>query len=205
MMSVTSSGGPEVFQALLGDDQLLNIPVHQLLLSGRQLSLLVSQPGITGIRVELTGQDLGTDVLQSLLLSLEVGLTAVEAGLMGAQGLELSPKGDVVQLIPLLQQPLQLFCLLLPLVDLACTRSKLLLLLGDGAGPSLGRCVQLPRIGKGPPGVGVTLGDDLHLQVETMLLGPHRHPLGHRHSLEHACPQLEAAALVIKVLTFTAH
>jgi hypothetical protein len=103
MLSVTSSGGPEVFQALLGNDQLLHLSVHQLPLSGRQLSLLVSQPGITGIRIELTGQDLGTNVLQSLLLSLEVGLTAVEAGLMGAQGLELSPKGDVVQLIPLLQ------------------------------------------------------------------------------------------------------
>jgi hypothetical protein len=52
------------------------------------------------------GQDLGTDVLQSLLLSLEVGLTAVEAGLVGAQGLEISSEGDVVQLLPLLQQPL---------------------------------------------------------------------------------------------------
>jgi hypothetical protein len=175
-LSVASSGGPEVFQALLGDDQLLHLPLHQLPLSGRQLSLLVSQPGISGIRVELTGQDLGTDVLQSLLLSLKVGLTTVEVGLTGAQGLRLSPEGDVVQLLPLLQQPLQLFCLQLPLVDLVCTRNKLLLLLGDGVGPSLGRCIQLPRIGKGPPGVDVTLGDGLHLQVETMLSGP-RHPL----------------------------
>jgi hypothetical protein len=167
------------------------------------LSLLFSQPGIPGIRVELTGQDLGTDVLQSLLLSLEVDLTAVEAGLTGAQDLELSPDGDVVQLLPLLQQPLQLFHLLLPLVDLACMRSKLLLLLGDSAGPSLDRCVQLPCIGKGPPGVSVTLGDGLHLQVKTMLPGPHRRPLGHRRPLEHACPQLEAAALISKVLTFT--
>jgi hypothetical protein len=173
-------------------------------LSGRQLSLLVSQPGISGIRVELTGQDLGTNVLQSLLLSLKVGLTTVEAGLTGAQGLRLSPAGDVVQLLPLLQQPLQLFCLQLPLVDLVCMRNKLLLLLGDGVGPSLGRCIQLPRIGKGPPGVGVTLGDGLHLQVETMLSGPCRRPLGHRHQLEHACPQLEVAALVSKVLTFAA-
>jgi hypothetical protein len=77
--------------------------------------------------------------------------------------------------------------------------NKVILLLGDGTGPSLGRCVQLPRIGKGPPGVGVTR---LHLQVETMLLGPCRHPLGHRHPLEHACPQLEAATLVRKVLPF---
>jgi hypothetical protein len=76
---------------------------------GHQLSLLLSQPGIPGIRVELTGQDLGTNVLQSLLFSLEVGLTTVEAGLTGAQGLELSPEGDVVQPLPLLQQPLQLF------------------------------------------------------------------------------------------------
>jgi hypothetical protein len=84
-----------------------------------------------------------------------------------------------------------------------CTRSKLLLLLGDGVGPSLGRCVQLPRIGKGPPGIGITLGDGLHLQVKTMLPGPHRRPLKHHRLLEHACPQLEAAALVNKVLTFT--
>jgi hypothetical protein len=193
-----------VFQALLGNDQLLHQPLHQLPLPGCQLSLLVSQPGISGIRVELTGQDLGTNVLQSLLLSLEVSLTAVEASLVGAQGLELSLEGDVVQLLPLLQQPLQLFHLLLLLVDPACTRSKLLLLLGDGAGPSLTRCVQLPSIGKGPPGVGVMLGDGLHLQVETMLSGPRRRPLGHRRLLEHTCPQLEAATLVSKVLTFTA-
>jgi hypothetical protein len=100
-MSVASTGGPEVLQALRGDDQLLYLP-----LPGRQLSLLISQPGISGIRVELTGQDLGTDVLQSLLLSLKVSLTAVEASLVGAQGLELSLEGDVVQLLPLLQQPL---------------------------------------------------------------------------------------------------
>jgi hypothetical protein len=162
-LSVASSAGPEVFQTILGDDQLLHLSLHQLPLPGHRLSLLVSQPGIPGIHVELTGQDLGTDVLQSLLFSLEVGLTTVEAGLMGAQGLELSPEGDVIQLLPLLQQPLQLFHLLLPLVDLACTRNKLLLLLGDGAGPNLVQCVELPRIGKGPPGVGVTLGDGLHM------------------------------------------
>jgi hypothetical protein len=62
-MSVASSGGSEVFQALLGDDQLLHLPLHQPPLLSRQLSLLVSQPGILGIRIELTGQDLGTDVL----------------------------------------------------------------------------------------------------------------------------------------------
>jgi hypothetical protein len=95
-----------VFQALLGDDQLLHLPLHQLPLPGRQLSLLVSQPGIPDIRVELAGQDLGTDVLQSLLLSLEVGLMAVEASLAGAQGLKISSEGDVIQLRPLLQQPL---------------------------------------------------------------------------------------------------
>jgi hypothetical protein len=177
MLSVPSSGGSEVFQALLVNDQLLHLPLHQLPLPGHQLSLLVSQSGIPGIHVELTGQDLGTDVLQSLLLSLEVGLTVVEARLAGAQGLELSSEGVVIQLLPLLQQPLQLFHLLLPLVDLVCTCNKLLLLLGDDAGPSLGRCVQLPRIGKVPPGVGVTLGDGLHLQVETMLPGPHCCPL----------------------------
>jgi hypothetical protein len=63
---------------------------------------MVSQPGIPSIHVELTGQDLGTDVLQILLLSLEVGLMAVEAGLAGAQGLVLSLEGEVVQLLPLL-------------------------------------------------------------------------------------------------------
>jgi hypothetical protein len=101
-LSITSSGGLEVFQALLGDDQLLHLPLHQLLLPGRQLSLLVSQPGIPSIRIELMGQDMVTDVLQSLLLLLEVGITVVEVGLMGAQGLELSLEGDVVQLLPLL-------------------------------------------------------------------------------------------------------
>jgi hypothetical protein len=63
MLSVTSSGGLEVFQALLGDDQLLHLPLHQLLLPGHQLNLLVPQPGILGIRIELTGQDLRTSVL----------------------------------------------------------------------------------------------------------------------------------------------
>jgi hypothetical protein len=82
--------------------------------------------------------------------------------------------------------------------------SKVLLLLGDGAGLSLSRCIQLPRIIKGPPGVDVTLGDGLHLQVETMLPGPHRLPLRHLHPLEHAFPQLEVVVLVSKVLTFTA-
>jgi hypothetical protein len=46
------------------------------------------------------------------------------------------------------------------------------------------------------------LGDGLHLQVETMLPGPRRRPLGHRRSLEHASPQLEALTLISKVLTF---
>jgi hypothetical protein len=103
-----------------------------LQLPGRQSGLLVPQPSISGIHIELTG------VLQSFLLLIEVNLTAVEAGLADAQGLELTPEGDVVQLLPLLQQPLQLFHLPYPLVDLVCAHSKVLLLLGDGAGPSLG-------------------------------------------------------------------
>jgi hypothetical protein len=90
----------------LGDDQLLHLPLCQLPLPGRQSGLLVPQPGILGIRVELTGQDLGTGILQSFLLLLKVGLMLVEEGLVGAQGLELAPEGDVVQLLPLLQQPL---------------------------------------------------------------------------------------------------
>jgi hypothetical protein len=36
-----------------------------------------------------------------------------------------------------------------------------------------------------------------------MLSGPRHRPLGHRHSLEHAFPQLEAPTLISKVLTFT--
>jgi hypothetical protein len=47
------------------------------------------------------------------------------------------PTGLHQQVLPLLQQPIQLFHLPLPLVDLACAQSKVLLLLGDGAGPSL--------------------------------------------------------------------
>jgi hypothetical protein len=113
---------------------------------------------------------------------------AVKAGLTGAQGLELTPEGDVVQLLLLLEQPLQLFHLPLPLVNLVFTYSKVLLLLGGGAGPSLGRCIQLLCIRKGSPGVGVMLGDVLHLQVETMLSGLHRRPLKHCHPHEHACP-----------------
>jgi hypothetical protein len=79
-------------------------------------------------------------------------------------------EGDVIQLLPLLQlplsllkQPLQLYHLPRPLVDLACVHNKVLLLLDDGTGPGLGRCVELLRIGKGPLGVGITLGDGLHL------------------------------------------
>jgi hypothetical protein len=41
----------------------MHLPLHQLPLLGRQLSLLVPQPSIPGIRVELTGQDLGMGVL----------------------------------------------------------------------------------------------------------------------------------------------
>jgi hypothetical protein len=60
-------------------------------------------------------------------------------------------------------------------------------LLDDGAGLSLGRCIQLLHVGKGPLGVSVVLGDGLHLQVEAML----------------SC-QLEASVLISKVLTFMA-
>jgi hypothetical protein len=142
-------------------------------------------------------------VLQSFLLLLEVGLTMVKVGLVGAQGLELAPEGDVVQLLPLLQQPLQLFHLPHLLVDLAYAHSKVLLPLDDGAGRGHGRCVQLLRIGKGPLGVSVALADGLHLQVETMLPAPRYRPLRHPRPLEHACPQLEALVLISKVLTFT--
>jgi hypothetical protein len=84
------------------------------------------------------------------------------------------------------------------------THSEVLLLLDDGAGPGLGRCVQLLRVDKGPLGVGITVGDGLHLQVEAMLSCPRHHPLQDRHPVEHAGPQLEASALISKVLTFAA-
>jgi hypothetical protein len=84
--------------------------------------------------------------------------------------LKAGPAGDVVQLFPLqqlslllLQLPLQLFHLSRPLVDLACTHGEVLPLLDDGAGPSLHRCVQLLRVGKGPLGVSIVLSDGLHL------------------------------------------
>jgi hypothetical protein len=64
------------------------------------------------------GQDLGTGVLQSFLLPLEVSLMMIEAGLTGAQDLELTAKGDVIQLFPLLQLPLPLLQLPLSLLQL---------------------------------------------------------------------------------------
>jgi hypothetical protein len=83
-LSVASSGGPEAFQTLLGDDQLLHLPLRQLPLPGRQSGLLVPQPGISSIHVELAGQDPGTGILQSFQIPLEVGLMTVEASLVGA-------------------------------------------------------------------------------------------------------------------------
>jgi hypothetical protein len=53
MLSIGSSGGPEVFQALLGYDQLLHLPLCQLPLLGHQSGLLIPQSGISGIHVEL--------------------------------------------------------------------------------------------------------------------------------------------------------
>jgi hypothetical protein len=101
-LSVTSSRGLEVLQSFLGDDQLLHLALRQLPLLGRQFGLLVPQPSLPTIHVELVGQDLGTSVLLSFLLLLEVSLTMVEADLVGAQDLELAAEGDVVQLLPLL-------------------------------------------------------------------------------------------------------
>jgi hypothetical protein len=109
-------------------------------------------------------------VLQRFPLSVEVGLTTLEPGLMGAQDLKLATKGDVVQLfplqqlsLPLLQLPLQPFYISHSLVDLACAHGEVLLFLDDGVGPGLDRCVQLLHVSKGPLGVGVALGDGLHL------------------------------------------
>jgi hypothetical protein len=107
-LSVSSSGGLEVLQPLLGDGQLLHLPLRQLLLPGRQSDLLVPQTNLPTIRLELTGQDLGTGALQSFSLSIEVGLMMVEASLASAQDLELAAKGGVVQLFSLLQLPLPL-------------------------------------------------------------------------------------------------
>jgi hypothetical protein len=80
-------------------------------------------------------------ILQNFPLSLEFGITTFEAGLAGAQDLELPAEGDVIYLLPLLQLPLQLIHLPRPLVDLMCTHDEVLLLLDDGVNPSLGRCV----------------------------------------------------------------
>jgi hypothetical protein len=95
-LSISSSGDLEVLQPLLGSGQLLHLPLHQLPLPGHQSGLLVPQAGLPAIGVELTGQDLGTGVLQSFLLPLEVGLTTLEAGLAGAQDLKLAAEGDVI-------------------------------------------------------------------------------------------------------------
>jgi hypothetical protein len=181
-LPVASLGGLEVLQSLSGDGQLLHLVLRQLPLPGSQPGLLVPPPCLPTIRVELAGQDLGTGVLQSFPLLLEVGLKAVDAGLAGAPGLKLAAEGDVVQLLSLLQLPLQLLHLPRLLVDLACTHSMVFLLLDDGASHAS--------------------GDGLHLQVEAMLPSPHRRPLGHRHPPEHVCPQLEALALINEVPTF---
>jgi hypothetical protein len=202
-----------VLQSLLSNSQLLHLPPP-----GHQFGLLVPQSSLPTIDVELAGQDLGTDILQSFSLPFEVSITTIEAGLAGTQDLKLTAEGDAIQLFPLLQlplsllqlplsllqQPLQLFHLSCPPIDLAYAHGKVLLLLDDNVGPVLGRCVQLLRIGKGTHGVGVTLGDGLHLQVEAMLSCPHRHPLHDRRPFEHAGPQLEASMLISEVLTFVA-
>jgi hypothetical protein len=114
---------------------------------------------------------------------------------VGAQDLELVAEGDVIQLLLLLQLPLSLLQLPLQLlhlphqlVDLSCTHGEVPLLLDDSAGPSLSRCVQLLCIGKGPLGVGVTLGDGPHLQVKAMQPCPGCRPLRDSHPLEHAGP-----------------
>jgi hypothetical protein len=63
---------------------------------GHQSGLLVPQNGLPAIGVELTSQDLGTGVLQIFPLLLEVCLAMLKAGLVGAQDLELTAKGDVI-------------------------------------------------------------------------------------------------------------
>ncbi len=63
----------------------------------------------------------------------------VEGGLTGAQDLKLVMEHVVIQLLLLQQSPLQLLHISRPLVDLACVRDKVLLLLDDGAGPGLGK------------------------------------------------------------------
>jgi hypothetical protein len=87
-----------VLQPLLSNSQLLHLP-----LSGRQSGLLVPRTSLPTIGVKLVGQDLGTGILQSFLLPFEVGITTIEAGLMGTQDLELAAEGDVIQLFPCLQ------------------------------------------------------------------------------------------------------
>jgi hypothetical protein len=93
VLRFSSSRRLEILQHLLGDGQLLHLslPCHQS-------SLLVPQTGLSTIGVELTGQDLGTAVLQSFPLPVEVGLMTLEGGLTGAQDLGLATECDVVQL-----------------------------------------------------------------------------------------------------------
>jgi hypothetical protein len=117
MLSITSSGGLEFLQSLLGNGQLLHLMLRQLPLPSHQSGLLVPQPGLPAIRVELVDQDLGIGVLQSFPLPLGVGLTTVDVGLTGAQDLELTAEGDVIQLLPLLQLALPLLQLPLSLLQ----------------------------------------------------------------------------------------
>jgi hypothetical protein len=63
VLSLPISGGLEVLQPILGDGQLVHLPLHQLLFLGRQFDLLVPQDGLPTISVELPGQDMGTSVL----------------------------------------------------------------------------------------------------------------------------------------------
>jgi hypothetical protein len=201
---ITSTRHLEILQPLPSDDQLLHLPLRQLSLLCCQSSLPAPQTSLPGVSVELASQDLDTGVLQTFTLPVKLGLASVEAGLAGTQSLELAAERDLVQLLRIQQLPLQLFHLSCPLVDLACARGKVLLLLDDDGGPGLGRSVQLLRIGECAPGVGVTQFDGLRLQVETTLTSPCLRPLGNRGLLEHGGPQLEAPALISEISVFPA-
>jgi hypothetical protein len=154
-LGITSTRRMEILQPLPGDGQLQHLPLRQLPLPRRQSGLLVPQTSLPGISIELASQDLDAGVLQSFTLPVKLGLASVEAGLTGTQSLELAAERDPIQLLPLQQPPLKFFHLSRPLVDLACARGEILLLLDDDSGAGFGRGIQLLRISECAPGVGV--------------------------------------------------
>jgi hypothetical protein len=89
-LCITSTRRLEILQPLLGDGQLLHLPLRQLPLPCRQSGLLVPQTILPGVSIKLASQDLDTGVLQTFTLPVKLGLASVEARLTGTQSLELA-------------------------------------------------------------------------------------------------------------------